>query len=104
MWVPSPVMVKVYAIALVIGVLGLLTVVIGSSLADNVGRPDRDPAERLGDVGKMAMGAILGFGMGGLSAEFSPLDLSWQTALLVALVAGVASVAWVRYSVSRPES
>ncbi|MGH8944651.1 MAG: hypothetical protein ACRDVL_00685 [Acidimicrobiia bacterium] len=94
-------MVKVYAIALVTGLLGLLIVVLGGALADNVDRPDRDPGEWLGDLGKTLIGAVFGFGMGGLSAEFSPLDLSWQTALLIALGAAAASIVWVRYSVSR---
>jgi hypothetical protein len=94
-------MVKVYAIALVIGLLGLLIVILGGAFADNVGRPDRDPGEWLGTWGKTLIGAVLGFGMGGLSAEFSPLDLSWQIALLIAFGAAAASIFWVRYSVSR---
>ncbi len=91
-------MVKVYAVVLVAGFLGLLVMILGGALADNVDRPDRDPGERFGLRGKMVVGAALGFGMGGLSAEFSPLDLSWPVALLVALVAAVASIFWVRYA------
>jgi hypothetical protein len=91
-------MVKVYAVVLAAGVLGLLVLVLGGALADNVGRSDRDPGERFGLRGKMAVGAALGFGMGGLSAEFSPLDISWPVALLIALAAGFASVFWVRYA------
>lgn len=94
-------MVKVYAIALATGLLGLLMVIIGGAFADNLGRPHSDPGELLGTGGKMAVGALLGFAMGGLSAEFSPLDLSWQLALAVAGVAAVVSTLWVRYSVTR---
>lgn len=94
-------MVKVYAITLAIGVLGLIVLILGGSFADNVGRPDRDPGERLGPRGRMAVGALIGFGMGGMSAEFSPLDLSWSVSLLIAAVAALLSVFWVRYAVAQ---
>jgi hypothetical protein len=94
-------MVKVYAITLAIGFLGLLAVILGGSFADNVGRPDQNPGERLGSRGKMAVGALVGFGMGGMSAEFSPLDLSWSVSLLIAVVAALLSVFWVRYAVAQ---
>ncbi len=94
-------MVKVYAIALATGIIGLVVVIIGGALADNLGRPERDPGERLGTAGKMALGAVVGFGMGGMSAEFSPLDLAWPVSLLLAFIAAAGSAAWVRYSVTR---
>lgn len=94
-------MVKVYAVTLGIGVVGLLVVIFGSALAENLRRPDLDPAESLGLAGKSVIGALVGFGMGGLSAEFSPLGLTWPMALLLALVAAAVSVVWVRYSVTR---
>ena len=94
-------MVKVYAIALAAGLLGLLVVIVGGALAESLGRPLRDPGEKLGLAGKTVIGALAGFGMGGLSAEFSPLDVSWQLALGLAVVAAVLSVLWVRSSVSR---
>jgi ABC-type uncharacterized transport system permease subunit len=96
-------MIKVYAVVLVIGILGLLLLILGGAFAENVGRPDRDPGERLGIRGKMAVGAMVGFGMGGMSAEFSPLDLSWQLAFGLAVVAAALSALWVRYSVGRAE-
>lgn len=94
-------MVKVYAVALAIGVLGLLAIILGSALAENLGRPDRDPGEALGFAGKSVIAALVGFGMGGLSAEFSPLDLSWPIALILSLTAAGLSVMWVRYSLTR---
>lgn len=96
-------MVKVYAGALVVGLVGLLLVVLGGALADNLRRPERDPGSRLGSRGKMAIGAVIGFGMGGLSAEFSPLDLEWPLALALAVVAAVGALVWVRFSVGVAE-
>lgn len=94
-------MVKVYAIALAAGLLGLLVVIVGGAFAESQGRPLSDPGEKLGLAGKTVIGALAGFGMGGLSAEFSPIDLTWQSALVVAVAAAVFSVLWVRFSLSR---
>ncbi|HJS72363.1 MAG TPA: hypothetical protein VJ858_06505 [Acidimicrobiia bacterium] len=91
-------MVKVYAVALSLGIIGLLTLILGGAFAENVGRPDRDPGERFGQAGKATVGALIGFGMGGMSAEFSPLDLRWQVCLLIAAAAALLSVFWVRYA------
>lgn len=96
-------MVKVYAITLVLGIVGLLVVVMGGAFAENVGHPERDPGERIGLRGKAIIGAMVGFGMGGMSAEFSPLDISWQVALLLAIAAAGLSALWVRYSVRQAE-
>lgn len=94
-------MVKVYAIALAAGLLGLVVVIVGGAFAESQGRPLSDPGEKLGPAGKTVIGALAGFGMGGLSAEFSPIDLTWQSALVVAVAAAVLSILWVRYSLSR---
>jgi hypothetical protein len=59
---------------------------------------------RIGPVGKLVVGAVIGFGMGGMSAEFSPLDLSWQVSLLIAIGAAIVSGLWVRYSVGQTET
>lgn len=91
-------MIKVYAVILVIGVIGLLFAIFGGALADNLNRPELDPGRRLGPSGKMLVGSLVGFGMGGLSAEFSPLDLSWPIALAVAVVAAALSAYWVRFA------
>lgn len=92
-------MVKVYAVALGVGVVALIVVLFGGALAENLGRAERDPGERLGAPGKSAIGALVGFGMGGLSAEFSPLDLVWPVSLLISVAAALLSVLWVRYAV-----
>jgi len=97
-------MVKVYAISLVVGVIGLLVVIMGGAFADNVGHPERDPGAWLGTGGKAAIGALVGLGMGGMSAEFSPLDFTWQVSLLIALGAAGLSVLWVLYSMGQAES
>lgn len=91
-------MIKVYAISLVAGIVGLLIAILGGALAENLDRPDLDPNERFGVMGKVAVGALVGFGMGGMSAEFSPLDLTWPVSLLIALLAAGLAVVWVRYA------
>lgn len=96
-------MVKVYAVTLALGVVGLLVVILGGAFATNVGREDRDPGERFGLTGKVVLGALLGFGMGGMAAEFSPLDLSWPVALVIAVAAAGGAAVWVRYAVAQAE-
>jgi len=92
-------MVKVYAVALAVGVVGLVVLVLGGAFAANVGREDADPGERWGRAGKSVVGAMLGFGMGGMSAEFAPIEIAWPAALAIALVAAALSVFWVRYAI-----
>jgi hypothetical protein len=94
-------MVKFYAISLVLGVIGLLLVILGGAFAENLGRQERDPGRRLGPRGNAAVGALVGFGMGGLSAEFSPLDFPALVSLIIALGAAALTVVWVRYSLAR---
>ena len=96
--------VKVYAVSLVIGVVGLLVVVLGGAFAENVGREERDPGRLIGVRGKSIVGGLVGFGMGGMSAEFSPLDFSWPIAFVLALVALVGSIFWVRYATTQADS
>lgn len=97
-------MVKVYAVVLVLGIVGLLIYILGGAFAENLGREDKGPDTRFGLGGKLVVGAAVGFGMGGMSAEFSPLDLSWPVALVIALVAGGLSVLWVRYAVAASDT
>lgn len=91
-------MVKVYATALSIGFLAMIVVIMGGAFADNVRREDRDPNGRLGSNGRTALGALLGFGIGGMAAEFSPLDFDWPVALVIAVIASGMGAAWVRYA------
>ncbi len=93
-----------YAAVLLIGFIALVVVIFGGTLSENVGRHDRDPDARLGPVGRLALGAVLGFGMGGMAAEFSPLDLTWPVGLVVAIAAAVAGAVWVRYASTLVES
>ncbi|REK15630.1 MAG: hypothetical protein DWQ40_10105 [Actinobacteria bacterium] len=89
-------MVKVYAVALALGFIALIVVVMGGALAENLGRTD--PGERIGPSGRAVIGAVTGFGIGGMGAEFSPLDFSWQVAFLIAVLAAALGIGWVRYS------
>ena len=97
-------MVKFYAIALALGVIGLIVVILGGTLAENVGREDRDPGRRIGPSGRAAIGGLVGFGMAGLSAEFSTLDLDWPAALGVAVVGAAVGSLWVGYSSREQDS
>ena len=96
-------MVKVYSIALALGVIGLIVVILGGAFAENVDREEKDPGRRIGSEGRAAIGALVGFGMAGLSAEFSTLDFTWQVALLIAVVGAAAGALWAWYA-SRQQS
>lgn len=96
-------MVKVYAIALALGVLALVLWLLATTVAESSGRTAWDPATRWGS-GKTTIGALIGFGMGGLSAEFAPIDLKWPAALAIAAVAALLSVYWVKYAVGQSEA
>jgi hypothetical protein len=97
-------MVKFYAIALALGVIGLMVVILGGTFAENVGREDRNPGRRIGPAGRAVIGGLVGFGMAGLSAEFSTLDLEWPAALAVALVGAAGGGLWAWYSSRDQES
>ncbi len=87
-------MVKVYAVALALGVLALLIWIGARSLAANVPAwENADPERRWGTVGRRMVAGLVGFGMAGMSAEFSPRDLSWPLALVLAL-AGAGTAIW----------
>lgn len=96
-------MVKVYAVSLAVGIAGLIVLIYGDSFAESIGRAHLAPGRRIGTAGKAAVGAVVGFGMGGMSSEFSPLDLRWEVSLLIALVASGLSIFWVRYAVTQAE-
>ena len=96
-------MVKVYSISLAVGLVGLVVVILGGAVAENLGRIESDPGRVIGVRGRSLIGALVGFGMAGLSAELSTLDLGWQTAILVAALGGLAGAVWAWYA-SRGES
>lgn len=91
-------MVKVYAVVLGLGFVALVILLMGSTLAGNVDKPERDPNTRIGTTGRALVGATLGFGMGGMAGEFSPMDLSWPIALVLAIAGAAIGGLWVRYS------
>ena len=97
-------MVKVYAIVLAAGVVILIAWIFAASLGGNVSAWKRfDPEERFGKPGRRVVAGLVGFGLAGMSAEFSPYDLSWPVALILAVVGGLA-MAWYAGFVDRSGS
>ena len=95
-------MVKVYAVVLVLGIAALLAWIMMRAFSINIDRPSMDPESRFGMTGRRVVAAMVGFGMGGMSAEFSPRDLTWPVALGLAL-AGSAAAAWYAGWVDRAD-
>ena len=86
--------IKVYAVVLAAGVVLLIAWIFATYLGRTVTEWKRfDPEERLGKPGRRVVAGLVGFGLAGMSAEFSPFDLSWPVALVLA-VAGAAAMAW----------
>ena len=92
-------MVKVYAVSLAAGVVGLVILVLGDAISSE--RAEGDGATRFGPGTKQLVAGLTAFGMGGLAAEFAPLDFDWPLALVLALAAGAGGVLWARYA-TRP--
>lgn len=86
-------MVKVYAVVLVIGVIALLGWIMARAFSVNIDRPSLDPEARFGVAGRRVVAAMVGFGMAGMSAEFSPRDIAWPLALVLAVL-GSGAAAW----------
>lgn len=86
-------MIKVYAVTLIAGVVALIGWIFATVLASNAGRPAFDPEARFGVPGRRLVAAAVGFGMAGMSAEYSPLGIGWPLALGLALAGGSAA-AW----------
>jgi hypothetical protein len=95
-------MVKVYAVVLVVGIVALLVWIMARAFSANIDRPSLDPEARFGVPGRRVVAAFVGFGMAGMSAEFSPRNLSWPVALALAL-AGAAGAAWYAGWVDRDD-
>jgi len=86
-------MVKVYAVTLAIGVVALLIWIGARALAVNVPSwRNADPERRPGLVGRRVVAGLVGFGLAGMSAEFSPRDLTWPVALGLAVLGGAVAV------------
>lgn len=86
-------MIKVYAVVLIVGVMALIAWIFMTVLAGNIASPNLDPEHRFGIAGRRVVAAAVGFGMAGMSAEYSPLGIAWPLALVLA-VAGAAAAAW----------
>ncbi len=86
-------MVRVYAIALVIGLIALVAWILAHTVFAESGREHLDPEARFGIPGRRVVAGLVGFAMAGLSAEFSPRDISWPLALVLAVI-GAAVLAW----------
>ncbi len=82
----------VYAIATVAGLLGLVAWVLTRSIAVARGG-GFDPEARFGTPGRRVVAAVVGFGLGGMSASFSPLQPSSVVAAAAAIL-GAAVAAW----------
>lgn len=91
-------MVKIYSILLIVGFLGILVMILGGTFLENLGHADKDPNKVFGTRGRLFLGGLLGFSMGGIAAEFSPLDFSWQAALAIAVGGALLGVVWVGYA------
>ncbi len=86
-------MVKIYASVLLAGLAVLIAWVFAHTYASNTDRTSFDPEHRFGKPGRRVVAGMVGFGMAGMSAEFSPKDLSWPVALILAVAGGTAA-AW----------
>lgn len=97
-------MVKVYAVVLVVGIVLLIGWIFAHAFSANSSVDRFDPEERFGIPGRRIVAALVGFGMAGMSAEFSPRDLGWPVALGLAIV-GASALAWYagRIDSERPE-
>lgn len=93
--------VKIYAVVLAAGVVLLIAWIFAAYLGGNVAAwKHLDPEERLGKSGRRVVAGLVGFGLAGMSAEFSPFDLSWPVGLALA-VAGAAALAFYASWVER---
>ena len=86
-------MIKVYAVVLILGIVALIVWIFTTVLAGNLGQTGMDPEARFGVAGRRVVASGVGFGMAGMSAEYSPLGISWPVALLLA-VGGAVAAGW----------
>lgn len=86
-------MIALYSVVLAVGVLLLIAWIFFRAYSQNTARSTIDPETRLGVGGRRVVAGLVGFGMAGMSAEFSPKDLAWPVALVLA-VAGAAAAVW----------
>jgi len=83
-------MVALYAVAVVAGAVGVCAWVVTAVLSERPGSHVIQPDTRFGVGGRMVVAAVLGFGLGGMSAAYG----GWHAALAFgAAVAGAALMA-----------
>lgn len=82
----------VFAVVLVLGILGLFSWIVAVGLSGNVESWGwMDPERRFGARGRRIVAAMVGFGMGGMSSVYA----GWPTWLVVlASVAAAGGAAW----------
>lgn len=79
-------MVALYAVATVAGLVSLTGWILAASFESSF-----DPETRFGVGGRRFVAGVTGFGLGGMAAAYSPLDLNAGVEMVAALVgAGVA--------------
>lgn len=86
-------MIALYAVVLAAGVTALLVWIFMAVLGSSNDRPGIDPEQRFGITGRRVVAGAVGFGMAGMSAEYSAQDLSRPLAFVLA-VAGAVAAAW----------
>lgn len=97
-------MVKVYAVVLAVGVVALIAWIFVRYLGGNAPSLQRfDPETRLGRRGRQVVAALVGFGMAGMSAEFSPRAITWPVALVLAML-GAGAAVWYAGWVDRTKT
>lgn len=94
-------MIKVYVVILVTGIISLIAWILLLAHSENESKPSLDPETRFGIGGRRVVAGMVGFGMAGMSAEFSPKNISWPLALVLALVGAGVSVWWAGASFNR---
>ncbi len=83
-------MIGVYSVAALVGFMALVTwMMLHAGLTEG---SRFDPEARFGSAGRRVIAAMLGFGLAGLSAEFSPRSIPWPVALVLAVVGAAAMV------------
>ena len=82
-------MLPVYAISVILGVIGLLVWVFLALTASSVaGKETLDPERRYGFGGRAIVAGLTGFGLGGLSASYG----GWASGLAIVAAAGGAAL------------
>jgi hypothetical protein len=89
-------MVPVYALATVLGVAALIAWIGMTVFASTVpGSEGRNPEQRFGPTGRLAVAALVGFGFAGMSASFA--GWTWLAALGAAAAGAAGAGLVARY-------